>query len=137
MFQLLIFINLKFYTLLSYFENLAISILDLFDKNESDYFNDNLLLTKNPHFGVHLLSFSNNAECEKFMATSCAQKVLNEIWNNGILFSHGKKIYFRNSFANVIFSFLSFFFSFKLKFLNSGCVELFNFWAGVAVFSTI
>jgi protein associated with RNAse G/E len=30
------------------------------------------------------------------MATSCAQKVLTEIWNNGILFSFNKKILFSN-----------------------------------------
>ena len=61
--------NLKIY-LNSYFETLAIGILDLFDKNESDFFNDNLMLTKNPHFSVHLLNFANNAKCEKFMATN-------------------------------------------------------------------
>ena len=66
----------------------------MFDKNESDFFNDNLMLTKNPHFSVHLLNFANNAKCEKFMATNCAQKVLNEIWTNGILFSQNRKIYF-------------------------------------------
>jgi len=55
---------------------LAIGILDLFDKNESDFFNDNLLLTKNPNFSVHILSFANAAKCEKLMATKSAQKSL-------------------------------------------------------------
>ena len=77
-----------------YFEILAIKILNLFDKNESDFFNDNLLLTRNENFGVHILSLANSAKCEKFMATNCAQKTLDEIWNNGILFSHNKKIRF-------------------------------------------
>jgi len=84
-----------------YFEKLSIKILDLFDKNESDFFNDNLLLTRNPHFTVHILQFANNAGREKFMATNCAQKVLDEIWNNGILFSQNKKIFFQRGFLRV------------------------------------
>ena len=67
------------YKYIRYFENLAIGILDLFDKNESDYFNDNLLLTKNSNFSVHLLSFANTAKCENFMATKSAQKSLDGI----------------------------------------------------------
>ena len=92
--KVILVFNLFLSHLNRYFEHLAISILDLFDKNESDFFNDNLLLNRNNHFSAHILHFANNAKREKFMATNCAQKVLNEIWNNGILFSFNKKIIF-------------------------------------------
>ncbi len=86
---------------------MAIKILNLFDKNESDFFNDNLLLTRNDNFCVHILNLANSAKCEKFMATNCAQKTLDEIWGNGILFSHDKKIRFTHRFYpfKVIFMF--------------------------------
>ena len=96
------FLILKYYSNWSrYFEILAIKILNLFDKNESDFFNDNLLLTRNDNFCVHILNLANSAKCEKFMATNCAQKTLDEIWNNGILFSHDKKIRFSRRFHSI------------------------------------
>ncbi len=69
------------------FEEIAIKIVDLFDRKEEDNLNDNLLLSEIQNFGCHVLKLAFNGHCKKFIATRSVQQVLHEIWKNGVIFS--------------------------------------------------
>jgi len=65
------------------FEDLAIQIVNLFDKNEdSDY----ELVSKISFLDCNLLLLAKNGECTRFISTISVQRILSLAWANSITF---------------------------------------------------
>ena len=74
-------------------ENIAVKLLEIFDQEEDDNLNDNLLLTEIEFFGKHLVRLAMIGECQKFIATETVQRVISDLWNNAVIFSPEKKLH--------------------------------------------
>ena len=66
--------------------------MELFDQEEDDNLNDNLLLTEIDFFGIHLVKLAMIGDCEKFIATETVQRVISDLWNNAVIFSPDKRL---------------------------------------------
>jgi hypothetical protein len=55
----------------------------MFDKNETDDLNFNVLQTEIKYFGRNLLQLAYSGERQKFITTFAVQKCLLDLWNNG------------------------------------------------------
>ena len=75
------------------FENIAVKLLELFDQEEDDNLEDNLLLTEIDFFGMHLVKLAMIGNCKKFIATETVQRVISDLWNNAVIFSPHKRLF--------------------------------------------
>ena len=65
------------------FEDLAIKIVNLFDKNEDNDFD---LVSEIPFLDCNLLLLAKNGECTRFISTISVQRILSQAWANSITF---------------------------------------------------
>jgi hypothetical protein len=65
------------------FEDLAIKIVNLFDKNEDNDFD---LVSEIPFLDCNLLLLAKNGECTRFISTISVQRILSQAWTNSITF---------------------------------------------------
>ncbi len=81
--QLLIFI--------SYFENLSLGVLNVFDINTDDRINIEILLNRILYFKTHTLQMAQIGDCKQFVAHPAVQNLLTSIWIGQISFKIGFK----------------------------------------------
>ena len=71
---------------------MAIEILDLFDRKETDAFNHRLLEREIAYFGRNILQLALTGKRQRFITTFAVQKCLINYWHNGFFPSHECKI---------------------------------------------
>jgi len=92
------------------FEDLAIQIVNLFDKNEdSDY----ELVSKISFLDCNLLLLAKNGECTRFISTISVQRILSLAWANSITFYPEQLIIYKTEnfftkYLKVIYNIISF-----------------------------
>ena len=62
------------------FENLAIGVLDVFDKNTRDILNHSLVVRYYNHLEKDILELAVMAKCEDFVSHRLIQKTMDKIW---------------------------------------------------------
>lgn len=67
----------------SEFEDLAIQIVELFDKIEEHDFE---MISEVSFCNVNLLKISLDGNCQKFVSTFSAQRIITKIWENSFIF---------------------------------------------------
>ncbi len=69
-----------FFFFRSEFENLAIDLLKVYDKNTRDSINDLLVVRYIPLVDMDCLELASKCQCSSFLATHIVQHILNNIW---------------------------------------------------------
>jgi hypothetical protein len=72
------------------------------DKNDPDNFDDILLLDEVQYIGVNLLKLAYDGDCKKFMANTTVQNVIREIWNNNLIATPYKNLFYDQNGSKLI-----------------------------------
>jgi len=73
-----------------YFEDTACSVLTLFDKNNDDLKNGDILLQKVPYYeDLNCVEMAVQGNCLKFISLSCVQTLITSKWNGKIASNSG------------------------------------------------
>jgi len=71
------------------FEDMAIGVLQIFDKTTDDILNGVILLRRIPFYGLDCLQMAVEGDCQKFVALSAVQNLLTDIWYGKIEINDG------------------------------------------------
>lgn len=71
------------------FEEMAIGVLNIFDKSTDDIINGVILLRKIPFYNMDCLQMAVEGDCQKFVALSSVQNLLTDIWFGKVHYTPG------------------------------------------------
>lgn len=63
-----------------YFEDLAISIIEIFDDNTEDEYNLDILMCEIKYFNLNILEMAELGDCKKFISQPTVQNILTSVW---------------------------------------------------------
>ena len=78
--SLILHFNVSKIFFLSFFEELAIGVLDVYDTNTDDRENIHIILDKNAFYDMTPLDMAQIGDCKNFIAHPAVQSVLTTIW---------------------------------------------------------
>jgi hypothetical protein len=67
-------------SLKSYFEDVAISVIEIFDDNTEDEYNLDILMCKIKYFNLNILEMAELGDCKKFISQPTVQNILTSVW---------------------------------------------------------
>jgi hypothetical protein len=67
-------------TCFSYFEDLAINVLTIFDDYTDDRYNLDILMSKITYFNLNILQMAEIGDCKRFISQPTVQNILTSIW---------------------------------------------------------
>ena len=73
------------------FEEMAIGVINIFDKSTDDIINGVILLRKIPFYNLDCLQMAVEGDCQKFVALSSVQSLLTDIWYGKVQVTTGFK----------------------------------------------
>jgi hypothetical protein len=68
------------FSLKSYFEDLAIRVIEIFDDNTEDEYNLDILMCEIKYFNLNILEMAELGDCKKFISQPTVQNILTSVW---------------------------------------------------------